>query len=181
MLKRHFFILLLLFCATPTFAQWQMTAPGIFPGLSRQNYMQGAITFKDGLTWAAFEKIWVSPDSGQTWHETNFPRQQFFYIVALQFFDRFNGLALEANDLWATHDGGQTWQIILSRKVTFINAGFGTTPNEIIVSASGSMYATQDGGSTCAYNGSSPFSNILSFEDVGFPFLFIFLDLKFDN
>jgi photosystem II stability/assembly factor-like uncharacterized protein len=148
MAKRLLLFFGMLFCSNTAFAQWQIAAPGIFPGLTSQNYMQGAITFKDGLTWAAFEKIWVSPDSGQTWHETNFPRQQFIYIVALQFFDRFNGIALQNNDLWATHDGGQTWQNILSRKSTFINVGFGTTPNEIIVSSSGSMYATQDGGLT---------------------------------
>jgi photosystem II stability/assembly factor-like uncharacterized protein len=76
-----------------------------------------AMEYKAGKLWVGLSKdLWMSPDDGVTWSQTSLSLGLGEIITHVCFFDAQNGLvaAFDGN-LYATRDGGLSWQVILNK------------------------------------------------------------------
>jgi hypothetical protein len=113
--------------------QWRAVSPPIF----RPFYLfsGGAMTYRDGMTWAGGNDLWKSRDAGLTWQRTTMPISRIYDIAA--FDDSTVVVATLDRGVLVTTDQGSTWRDIHGRpsvKVTFGDNG------QTILSASATEY-----------------------------------------
>src|ERR1051325_2133276 len=85
--------LVLIVLNTAGLAQWRTTTSQLAP----RKYISGysALRFKDGLLWAAADKLFVSADTGRTWTECRLPDSA-GTIFDVAFYDRDTGIVCAA-------------------------------------------------------------------------------------
>src|ERR1043165_9331414 len=88
-------------------AQWTIAAKNLLGPIS-QNI--GAMTFKDGIAWAASRQVFKSTDSGATWVKASLTLNG--NATSVDFIDDHNGLIVtHQGEVYLTRDG-KNWNLV---------------------------------------------------------------------
>jgi len=140
-------------------AQWQMVFPKAFV------YGGAVCRSSPSTVWVGLNSLYKSTDFGRTWikQKLSVLGKTIDYI---EFLDSLNGLvSVYLDGVWRTTDGGESWTKIFFGGIkgfpTF--AGYGYTPEDIVVVVRRAADVSHDGGLTWSKNP----TNIFSFGTIG--------------
>lgn len=142
-------LIALLFTASLVQGQWTNVSPKLLGGYSSD--YGAAMTYKNGVTWAGYHTLFMSPDSGVTWAATSLDLGGGF-MMDVQFFDeRIGVVASWDNGVIVTTDQGKNWSNALGIG-SCLSVCFGKTQKDIIAANrdgdGGNVFTSHDGGNT---------------------------------
>lgn len=124
-------------------------------GLTRVN----AIAFVDANTLVAAGRdglLLRSTDSGATWTEVAVPNASFRELKALDFSGNVGVVGGNGGMRWRSTDGGATWTEVALASSFLHGASFADSTRALVVSETGAVQLSTDGGVTWVGRGSAP-------------------------
>ncbi|HET9137047.1 MAG TPA: hypothetical protein VFO76_10445, partial [Candidatus Kapabacteria bacterium] len=147
-------IIIFLLSAIPLAAQWKNVAPNIFT-IPASGGWGGVITYQNGNLWAAYDKIYFSPDLGKTWILRSPASIQSKRMYDLSFYDDNIGIVVTGypdNKILLTRDQGRSWNDITPSAPgngSYAGVCFAGSPTNIVINhTNGSVFTSMDQGVT---------------------------------
>ncbi len=113
----------------------------------------GCIVYNDGVLWAGKTDIFISSDTGATWHSRSLPMTSSIQLYDLQPYDKNTCLASawdgKKSLIYLTTNGGLQWKLLKELPLCYCVTFWGSPTTLILLNAfPGKLLVSQDGGNS---------------------------------